>query len=87
MALSVTIAAARDEATAASQRYGDFASSHEAYGVLAEEMAELLDAIRANALLSIGHEALQVAAVALRLSEVCSRGSGTEFARRSGCVR
>jgi len=31
-------------------RYGDYASTHEALGVLVEEMNELMDAIRANAL-------------------------------------
>lgn len=57
----------RDEMARAEQRYGDFTSSHEGYGVLAEEVAELLDAIRANDGDAIAKEALQVAAVALRL--------------------
>lgn len=62
--------------------YGEYASAHEAYGVLAEEMHELLDAIQAHARESVRDEAIQVAAVALRLSEVC-RGSAP-FADRSG---
>lgn len=74
------------EADAAQAKYGDFASTHEAYGVLAEEVAELLEAIRANALGSVEMEATQVAAVALRLAAQAreSVGSDDAFARRSG---
>lgn len=53
-------------------RYGKFASTHEAYGVLAEEMAELLDSIRENQLDSVKDEAIQVAAVAARLAKEIS---------------
>jgi hypothetical protein len=35
-----------DEAVNAENRYGDFKSTHEAYGVLAEEVSELLVALR-----------------------------------------
>ena len=70
------------EADAAASRYGPFASTHEAYGVLTEEVAELLDAIRANALESVREEAIQVAAVAMRLAECCRGLPG--FAERSG---
>lgn len=52
----------------AEARYGPFTSTHEGYGVLAEEMAELLDAIRAGAVQAIREEAVQVAAVAFRLA-------------------
>lgn len=55
------------EATEADSRYGPFASAHEGYGVLAEEMAELLDAIRANDYEAIKLEAIQCSAVALRI--------------------
>ena len=72
-----------DEAAAAHRRYGSFTSSHEAYGVLAEEVAELLDAIRANKIESIRQEAIQVAAVALRLAECC-RGHEAFRKRSSG---
>lgn len=63
-------------------RYGPFKSAHEAYGVLAEEMAELLDAIRANASESVRSEAIQVSAVARRLAEYCR--NDTSFMDRSG---
>ena len=76
-------AAVIDEAQTAQERYGDFSSTHEAYGVLAEEVAELLEAVRSNDLLKIGHEARQVAAVALRLSEHCGRAP-EPFRKRSG---
>lgn len=49
-------------------RYGPFTSTHEGYGVLAEEMAELLDAIRANSVQATRKEAIQCAAVAFRLA-------------------
>jgi NTP pyrophosphatase (non-canonical NTP hydrolase) len=61
------------EAWKADEKYGDFTSTHEAYGVLAEEVAELLDAIRSNLVVPIAMEARQVAAVALRLAEICER--------------
>jgi NTP pyrophosphatase (non-canonical NTP hydrolase) len=62
-------------------RYGAVASTHEALGVLAEEMYELTASIRANALESVRHEALDVAAVALRLADACRDNEG--FAARS----
>ena len=72
----------RGEIEVADEKYGPFTSAHEGYGVLAEEVDELLQAIRKNELLRIEHEALQVAAVALRL-----RISMNEDATRarSGC--
>jgi NTP pyrophosphatase (non-canonical NTP hydrolase) len=70
-----------DEALDAQIRYGSFASMHEGYGVLAEEVAELFDAIRMRQEdtqrgPSIEKEAIQVAAVALRIArqaQTCSR--------------
>ena len=64
---------AHDIATKAREKYGPFASMHEAYGVLAEEVAELFDAVRLRQdndqrLLMIEREALDVAAVALRIA-------------------
>ena len=70
------------EMNGAAARYGSFTSTHEAFGVLAEEVAELLDAIRANKLESVRGEAIQVAAVALRLAASC-RNNGS-FQSRSG---
>lgn len=71
----------RAEIARAQARYGDFASSHEALGVLTEEYYELIEVIRGNRVDRIRHEALQVAAVALRLAEACEDGG---FRRRSG---
>jgi hypothetical protein len=69
-----------DEAVAAESKFGDFASMHEAYGVLAEEVAELFEAIRlkqddvgTRRPTQIRAEAIQVAAVALRIAEQAGR--------------
>jgi NTP pyrophosphatase (non-canonical NTP hydrolase) len=56
------------EIEGADDKYGPFTSTHEGLGVLAEEYAELIEAIRRNDVDSIVHEALQVAAVAIRLA-------------------
>jgi hypothetical protein len=74
----------RMEADTADRRYGPFSSTHEAYGVLAEEMAELLAAVRANRLESVRLEAIQVAAVAARCA-ACCRGHAA-FAERSSAT-
>jgi NTP pyrophosphatase (non-canonical NTP hydrolase) len=52
-------------------RYGDFSSTHEALGVVIEELDELKDAIRANALEAIREEAIDAAAVLVRLAVQC----------------
>lgn len=66
-----------DEAGMAQKTYGDFASMHEGYGVLAEEVAELFDAVRmkpgADRARHIEREAIQVAAVAMRIAEQAAR--------------
>jgi NTP pyrophosphatase (non-canonical NTP hydrolase) len=77
----LTVQAITDEADRAEGRYGPFHSSHEAFGVLWEEVAELFDAVRENDLLKMEREAVQVAAVAARIA-LCARGS-EEFASRS----
>jgi NTP pyrophosphatase (non-canonical NTP hydrolase) len=69
------------ESEKAEDRYGSFASTHEGFGVLAEEVSELLDAIRSNLAGSVRIEAIQVAAVALRIAESMSN---TETKARSG---
>lgn len=51
----------------AEQRYGPFASTHEALGVASEEWDELRDAVRANDLNAIKHECVDLVAVLLRL--------------------
>jgi hypothetical protein len=75
------------EAEAARAKYGDFTSTHEALGVLEEERDELRAAIHENKLAAIQREAIQVAAVALRLADVCQRaidGEAPVFRDRSG---
>ena len=67
------------EAERAQLTYGDFASMHEAYGVLAEEVAELFEGVRMHQSTEpergkrIRAEAIQVAAVALRIAEQAGR--------------
>lgn len=70
-----------EEVRAAEDRYGPFTSAHEGYGVLAEEVAELLAAIHANDGIGVRKEAIQVAAVAWRIAYCCR---GRNFAARSG---
>jgi len=75
------------EVETAEARYGGFNSTHEALGVIIEEFDELRAAIHANALASISHESCQVAAVALRLHDICERamaGTADGFKARSG---
>jgi NTP pyrophosphatase (non-canonical NTP hydrolase) len=72
---------AQAEMERATARYGLPASTHESLGVLLEEFTELQAAIHANALESVREEAIQVAAVALRLAAAC-RGA-TAFKGRS----
>lgn len=76
--LHVVMGKAGDEAVKAQGVYGDFASMHEAYGVLAEEVAELFDAVRmrqsdTRRASAIEAEAIQLAAVALRIAEQAGR--------------
>lgn len=66
----------------ASRRYGPFASSHEGYGVLAEEVAEFFEAMRANDPAAMQREALQVAAVAMRLHNSLFEGATLARSRK-----
>lgn len=68
------------ESNRSRRRYGPYRSSHEGYGVLAEEVDELLEAIRANDLSAVRNEAIQVASVALRIASENS----PEYIERSG---
>jgi NTP pyrophosphatase (non-canonical NTP hydrolase) len=54
---------------AADTRYGMFASTHEALGVCSEEWDEFREAVRSNDLGQIRAEALDVAAVLIRLHD------------------
>ena len=76
--LHATMGLVHDEAQSAQVRYGDFASMHEALGVLDEEFQELKLAIfmrQQNPHRSecVRKEAVQVAAVALRIAEQAGR--------------
>lgn len=71
------------EAEEAAAIYGPFKSTHEALGVLTEEFHELIAAIRSNDLAAVSREAIQVSAVAARLSDQCA-GATPDFAKRSG---
>lgn len=68
-------------ANRAQERYGDFASTHEALGVASEEWDELKDAIRANDLVQVRYECIDLAAVLLRLALAVENGGA--FSARS----
>jgi hypothetical protein len=55
------------------ERYGDFASTHEALGVALEEWDELRAALQANDLPLVAYEAIDLAAVLVRLADACDR--------------
>lgn len=57
----------QDEAKVKALKRGLFASAHEGFGVIAEEVAELLEAIRSNDIKRIRAEAVQVSAAGLVL--------------------
>jgi len=61
-------------------RYGPLASTHEALGVALEEWDELREQIRANNIVAIRNEALDLAAVLIRLSYQCEQAHESEFA-------
>ena len=70
--------AALHRAGLAQHRYGDFASMHEAFGVLAEEVTEFLEAVRLrqdnpDRADRLRQEALDIAAVCLRIAEQAER--------------
>ena len=77
--LDKVAAKAMAEAKSTCLTYGDFSSMHEAYGVLAEEVAELFEAVRLRSDgteirgTKIAAEAIQIAAVALRIAEQAGR--------------
>ena len=65
-AIDAALALVRAELIRATSKHGPFHSSHEGYGVIAEEFDELLDEIRANKRRRQIKEAIQVAAMATR---------------------
>lgn len=63
--------------------YGPPASAHEMLGVIAEEYAELIEAVRSGKSGGVEWEALDLAAACIRLAYACTDG-GDAFAKRSG---
>ena len=55
------------EAQKQHEQKGDFASLHEAYGALAEEQAEMLDALRRKDWVSAVAELVQIAAIGMTI--------------------
>ena len=67
-----------DEARVAQEKFGDYASLHEAYGVLAEEVSEFFAAVclrqeHPGRTHQAAREAIQIAAVAIRIAEQAER--------------
>lgn len=58
----------------ADDRYGNFASTHEALGVALEEWTELVEAVRSNDMVKIHAECIDLAAVCLRLANQINVG-------------
>ena len=81
IALGKSLTAIIAKAEAAVDRYGPFASTHEALGVACEEWDELRAAIHANDLESVHKEAIDLAAVLYRLALSCAAGG--DFSKRS----
>lgn len=80
------------QAVTVEQRFSSYSSTHEALGVITEEMWELTQAIRTNYAEDVRREAIDIAVACLRLASQCriSHESGLmeeigeEFADRSG---
>jgi NTP pyrophosphatase (non-canonical NTP hydrolase) len=70
LALHWVAKAVKSEITRANNAHGEFASAHEAYGVLVEEVAEFFDHVRAKESArdkkAMARELVQIAAVAQR---------------------
>ena len=66
----------------AAEKYGRFASAHEALGVALEEWDELRAAVHANKLGSVEAECIDLAAVCLRMAQHC-RDHESAFVSRS----
>ena len=84
MNTSATVENGIDKRIADADRlYGPPTSAHEMLGVIAEEYAELIEAIRSGKSGSVEWEALDLAAACIRLAYACTDG-GDAFAKRSG---
>lgn len=71
-------AAVETAARVAEHNYPPYASAHEAYGVLVEEVAEFFDEVRKKShlrsKLAMKNEAIDIGAVALRIVALCEEG-------------
>jgi len=79
--LEFTFAAIRNEVTTAREKWPRFASAHEGYAILKEEVDELWDHVKTKQknrdLPAMHKEAIQVAAMAVRFAtEVCDEEYG-----------
>jgi len=54
------------ELNSATEKFGPFNSTHEAYGVMKEEFDEFWDAIKKNDITEAKEESIQIAAMAIR---------------------
>lgn len=84
MNTSATVENGIDKRIADADRlYGPPTSAHEMLGVIAEEYAELIEAIRSGKIMSVQWEAMDLAAACIRLADACHAPT-TAFAERSG---
>lgn len=84
MNTSATVENGIDKRIADADRlYGPPTSAHEMLGVIAEEYAELIEAIRSGKIMSVQWEAMDLAAACIRLAYACHAPT-TAFAERSG---
>lgn len=72
MPVDEILRAIRQHIEQAEARYGNFASTHEATGVMWEEFYELTGAVHTNNLEQIYDEAIDLAAVCIRLAQACA---------------
>ena len=64
--------------------YGPPASAHEMLGVIAEEYAELIEAVRSGKIVSVAWESYDLAAACIRLAQACDDATLVAFRERSG---
>lgn len=84
MNISATVENGIDQCiTDADRRYGPPMSAHEMLGVIVEEYAELIEAIRSGKIMSVQWEAMDLAAACIRLADACELPR-YDFASRSG---
>ena len=79
MSLETACAEVAREVQRAEAKYPPFNSTHEGYAVIAEELDELWDAVKGNDRNQARHEAVHVAAMAVRfLRDIAEKGAAHE---------